>query len=137
MQVHVCQICNKRTAKYVCQECGRMICEVCLELRAWVCSECYGQLKERPKEFGLRRSSFFKFFLFGVLLIFMGVIFIVISAFLLEAPISAGVVLILGPLPIILGTGPYATLALILVVILTILSIIMFFMFQKRRKLNR
>lgn len=129
-------MCSKRPAKYVCQKCERIICEECLETQTWVCSNCYAHLKEEPREFGMSQSSFFKLFLFSFLLIFIGVICIVISAVLLETPVSAGVVLIFGPLPIILGTEPYATLALVLAVILTILNVVLFFVFHRRRKLD-
>jgi len=134
MQSRVCQICRKRQAKYVCQECGRTICEACLEPQTWACSVCYGRLEEESEAPRIFQSFLSKLFLLSFLLIFIGVIFIVISVVLLGTPASAGVVLVLGPIPIILGTGPYATLALVLAVILTILSIVMFFVFQKRMK---
>jgi len=39
-------------------------------------------------------------------------------------------------LPVILGTGPYATSTLTLAVVLLLLSMVMFFVFPRRRKLN-
>jgi len=137
MRPRVCQICSERPAKYVCQKCGRIICEVCLEPQSWFCSDCYGHLKAQSMEFGCFQSFFFKLFILSFLLIFVGVIFIIVSAVLEGTLNSAGVILILGPLPIILGTGPYATLALVLAVILTILSIVTFLVFRRRRKLNQ
>jgi len=133
VQTRVCQICDKRLAKYVCQGCGRIICEVCLEPQTWVCSDCYSHLKEESGGFWVFQSSLFRLLLLSFLLIFIGVVFMVISV-LMGTPVSAGVVVILGPLPIILGVGSYATLALVLAVVLTISSIVMFFLFQRGRK---
>jgi len=133
VQTRVCQICSKRPAKYVCLECGRIICEVCLEPQTWVCSDCYGYLEGESRRFWIFQSPFFRLLLLSFLLIFIGVVFILISV-LMGTPVSAGVVVILGPIPIILGAGPYATLALALAVVLTILSIVMFFLFRRGRK---
>ena len=132
MQTRVCQICSKRPAKYVCQGCGRIICEGCLELQTWVCSDCYGHLKDESRRLWIFQSSLLSLLLLSFLLIFIGVVFIVISV-LMGTPVSAGVVVILGPIPIILVAGPYATLALELAVVLTVLSMFMFFLFRRGR----
>jgi len=91
VQTRVCQICSKRPAKYVCLECGRIICEVCLEPQTWVCSDCYGYLEGESRRFWIFQSPFFRLLLLSFLLIFIGVVFILISV-LMGTPVSAGVV---------------------------------------------
>ena len=74
-----------------------------------------------------------KMFLLGFLLMFLGVIIIMIAAFLRsDVTASGGAVIIVGPIPIILGAGPYAILAVVLAIILTIISLIVFFWLRRK-----
>ncbi|KPV61571.1 MAG: hypothetical protein AOA65_2388 [Candidatus Bathyarchaeota archaeon BA1] len=137
MGVKSCEACGKRSARYVCQECGREVCDVCLEPQAWVCSNCYRRLKPEapptPLE-ALMWSTPFKLFLLGSLLIFIGMIFIIITSILSGAPstFGGGAIIFVGPIPIILGTGPYSIWAIILALLLTILGVILFMTWRKR-----
>jgi len=135
MQVGACEVCGKRSARYVCQECGRKVCEVCIEPRAWVCSDCYSRLKPgapAPTVEAFTWSTPFKLFLLGFLLIFIGMIVVTVTAVLSGAPATIGTVIFLGPIPIIVGAGPYSLWAIMLAVILTILGVILFLTLRKR-----
>lgn len=132
-RVKACEICGKRAARYVCQECGREVCEACLEPHSWVCSDCYGRVKrEAPAFEAIPWSAPFKLFLLGFLLIFMGMIFVIIAAVLFGAPATSGAVIFVGPIPIVLGAGPHSLWAIVLAVALTILGLILFFALRKR-----
>ena len=134
MAVVTCEVCGKRAARYVCQECGRKTCETCLEPRTWVCSDCYSRLKrEAPPMLEAPSWSLpLKLFLVGFFLIFIGILFIMITAILSGAPTTFGTVIFVGPVPIILGAGPYSLWAILLAVALTVLGIVLFFALRRR-----
>jgi uncharacterized membrane protein len=129
----MCEICGRRTARYVCQECGREVCEACLEPHMWVCSECYGRARrEAPSLKAVSWSTPLKLFLLGFLLIFMGMIFVTIATVLSGTPADFGAVVFVGPIPIVLGAGPHSLWAIALAVAITILGVILFLVLRKR-----
>lgn len=74
-----------------------------------------------------------KMFLLGFLLMFFGLIVFIIAAFLRgDATLSGGAVIVVGPIPLILGAGPYAIFAVLLATILTIISLIVFFWLRRK-----
>jgi uncharacterized membrane protein len=74
-----------------------------------------------------------KLFLLGFLLMFAGVVVIMASALLEgDANVSGGAVIFVGPIPIILGSGPNAFLAVILAAVLTIIGFIVFLWMRKQ-----
>ena len=132
MRVRTCEICGKRVARYVCQECGREVCQFCLEPNTWVCLDCYHSLKqETPKLEVFPWPTPFKLFLLSFLLILVGTSFILIAS-VLPGTFSIGAVIFLGPIPIILGAGPHSIWAIILAFTLTILGIVVFITLRKR-----
>jgi uncharacterized membrane protein len=132
LQSKACEVCGKHVARYVCQECGREVCELCFESSFWVCSSCYERLgKEAPRIFPW--SIPLKLFLLGFILIFIGVVLMVIAA-VFSGAYNVGAVVFIGPIPIILGAGPQSFLVIMLAVALTILGVILFFAFFKEKE---
>jgi len=132
MRARTCEICGKRMARYVCQECGREVCQFCLEQNTWVCLDCYRRLEpETPRLEVFPWSTPFKLFLLSFLLILLGTIFITIAS-VLPGTISIGVVVFLGPIPIIVGAGPHLVWMILLAFALTILGIVVFVTSRKR-----
>ena len=132
MRVRTCEICGKRVARYVCQECGREVCQFCLERNTWVCLDCYRSLKQKtPILEVFPWATPFKLFLLSFLLILMGMIFIIIAS-VLPGTFSVGAIIFLGPIPIIVGAGPHLVWVIILAFALTILGIVMFITLRKR-----
>jgi len=76
-----------------------------------------------------------KVFLVGFFLVFIGVVILMIATLIYGLPDSVGLIVFIGPIPIILGAGEYSFLAIMLAVVLTILSII-FFMILRKQKVN-
>ena len=133
-----CEICENRPARYVCQECGRNVCERCLELHTWLCTDCWKQLERGVPKLeaeGVLSSlpSSMKVFLIGFSLIFVGVVVVMIATLIHGFPGSAGLIVFIGPIPIVLGTGEYSLLAVVLAIILTIVSIAFFIIFRKQK----
>lgn len=132
MRVRTCEICGKRVSRYVCQECGREVCQFCLEPNTWVCLDCYHSLKqETPVSEVFPWSTPFKLFLLSFLLILIGTIFTLIAS-VLPGTFSMGAIIFLGPIPIILGAGPHLIWVIILAFALTILGIVAFITLRKR-----
>ena len=85
------------------------------------------QTQESPSSFPM------KLFLLGFLVMFVGVIVIVAYALLSgDADVSGGAIIFVGPIPIILGAGADAFLAIVLAAVLTIIGFIVFFWMRRR-----
>jgi uncharacterized membrane protein len=114
-------------AMYVCKNCGKEVCGECFNTNFWVCSKCY-EIEAYQKGFQALNSSnvFFKLFLLGFFMIFIGMALIMISSLALKDSLSGGFTLIIGPIPILLGFGPYSSLLLLFAILLTIVILIVF-----------
>jgi len=75
----------------------------------------------------------FKLLLAGFLLILSGVILVVASSLLGNGSVSTGVIIFVGPIPIIIGTGVNALLAILLAAVFTILCLIVFFLVRRMK----
>ena len=131
-----CEICRSNPAMYVCTECGRNVCPHCFEPSIWICSDCYSKKKQEHtlQKFGkpsMPFPLFMKVFLAGFFLIFLGMIILMIAGFMGGFSQSSGLVVFIGPIPIILGSGKYSMLAILLAAILTIIGIVLFIIFRK------
>ena len=129
MQVKACQLCGKLApVTHTCRQCKRQVCEACFKHEVGVCSECYSRIKERTPLITFPM----KLFLLGFALIFLGIIFLVASSILYgNIKTATGVVIFVGPIPIILGSGPHSFLAILLATTLTILGIAFFLLLRK------
>ncbi len=129
MQVKVCQLCGKLApVTYTCKQCKREVCEACFRHEVNVCLECSSHLKG-----GMPLLTFpVKLFLLGFALIFVGMIFLIASSILYgNVQTTTGIVILVGPIPIILGSGPYSIFTILLATILTILGIVFFLLLRK------
>jgi uncharacterized membrane protein len=74
-----------------------------------------------------------KLFFVGFFLAFIGfIVLIVATALQGNSSVSGGIVIFIGPIPIILGAGPHAVFAILLAGILTIIGLLMFFLLRKQ-----
>ncbi|MEM1507366.1 MAG: DUF131 domain-containing protein [Candidatus Bathyarchaeia archaeon] len=139
MNAKICEICGKRQAKYVCQECGRKVCEQCIEPYDLFCLECYRKIEKslRSSEKIEERMAFetlpVKVFFLGFLLIFVGMLITFLAALLSGLKNSTSLFLLIGPIPIILGAGEHAILLTIIAAIVTIMCVVIFVFLNKRR----
>lgn len=136
MQVKTCKVCGKRAARYVCQECGREVCQFCFEPNTWICLDCYNSLKRKTSALeSFQWSTPFKLFLLGFILMFTGIIVVMIATVLFGTSASAGAVIWIFPLPPIgLGTEPYAFWTILLSIALTVLGLVLFITVRKRAR---
>lgn len=74
-----------------------------------------------------------KLLLVGFLLVFTGLAVILASALLGgDETVSGGAIIFIGPIPIILGAGPDAFLAIIVAAVLTVIGFVVFFWMRKQ-----
>lgn len=126
-----CEICNKRDAKYVCQECGRQICELCFNPSLWVCLDCTDKIQrnvtriDKTTVIPVGMDNLMKITIIGFIVIVIGMMLIMIAT-LLGGRISGGIIIFpFIPIPLIFGFGPEATTTIIIATILMIILIIL------------
>ena len=75
-------------------------------------------------------------FLIGLFLMFAGVIVLIASALLSgNGTMRGGVIIFIGPIPIVLGAGPHALLAVVVAAVLTVIGFVIFL--WMRRQVSR
>lgn len=135
----ICELCGVRSARYVCQECGRSVCERCIKSYSWLCLECHRKIISpsiETEEETIFSIPFIRMFFLGFILMFAGIIILFLASLLsgLKIP-SGGIIIWLIPLPpIIFGAGehllPLLTLGIALIVIIFLAA---FFLLAKRK----
>jgi uncharacterized membrane protein len=94
---------------------------------------------DEKQEEGVRVSNrFFLLLIAGFVLIFVGIAVILVASVLYSGgSVSGGVVIFIGPFPIVIGAGPDVTLIVLFSIILAVLSVVVFFVMNRRiRKLG-
>lgn len=74
-----------------------------------------------------------KLLFLGFVLVFLGVVVLTVAAWLRgDADVSGGVIIIIGFIPIIVGAGPHAFIAILIAAILMIISFLVFVWMRKQ-----
>jgi uncharacterized membrane protein len=137
MLIEKCDICGKLSAVLqVCRLCKRRVCDEHFKHQEGVCLLCYRRLSQATQatEETMLSATPFKLFFLGFFLMFAGVIVLFIaSAFQGNTSVSGGLLVFIGPFPIILGAGPHAFLAIFLAAVLTIVGFVVFFWLRRTR----
>jgi uncharacterized membrane protein len=79
-------------------------------------------------------SRLFGLVVLGISLVFVGVAVIIAASALSGGSGSVGGVILIGPIPIVFGTGPDAAWLIVLSVVLTIISVVLFLIMNRRIK---
>jgi uncharacterized membrane protein len=74
------------------------------------------------------------FLLLGIALVFVGIAVLVVASIFLGGSGSAGGIILIGPIPIVFGSGPDSGWLIAISVILTIASIALFLIMNKRSR---
>jgi uncharacterized membrane protein len=127
MAAPVCAICGRQRATYVCQSCSRAVCGNCIDLGNWRCLTCQAQPPSAPSysppaQFLLTTWLFFATFA----AIFIGILLIALSSMPNQSGVSGGAIILIGPIPIILGSGPYSVVLIALAAVVTLAALIVF-----------
>lgn len=135
MTAPLCALCGTRAATYVCQSCGRTACGSCFNPAHWACTDCLRRTTQaNPAGYGsvsqFSKVSWLFFIAFAI--IFVGILLMTIESISNLHGISGGAIILIGPIPIVLGNGPYSTWLVILAVILTVFSLALYLGPRKR-----
>jgi len=137
MQIEKCDICGKLTAAlHECRVCKCRVCEEHFNPHDGVCSLCHTRLSlaNQATEETLMSAALFKLFFLGFFLMFVGIVVLIVAAALQgDTNVSVGLIVFIGPIPIILGAGPNASFALLIALILTIVGFVVFFWLRKTK----
>ena len=77
-------------------------------------------------------SRLFGFLILGIALVFVGIAVLAVSSLVLGGSGSVGVVIFIGPFPIVFGAGPNADWLILIGIILAVLSIVLFLVMNRR-----
>lgn len=129
-----CEICGIQEARYVCRQCGRRVCGRDFRSELWLCTNCApitGRELPRlptPLSFGLSWIFFLSF-----AMIVLGMILMMAASFTqLQGITSGGAIILIGPIPIILGSGPESVWLILLGLVITIVAVIAFLLTRRK-----
>jgi uncharacterized membrane protein len=77
-------------------------------------------------------SRLFGFLILGIALVFVGIVVLVVVSVVLGSSGSVGVVIFIGPFPIVFGSGPNADWLILIGLILAVLSVVLFLVMKRR-----
>ena len=132
----ICEICGQQTAKYVCSDCGKSVCENCFIPERWLCIECYRKRTEAPRPIQLHNTVPYKLFLAGFILTAIGSILIAFAPLFGASFQGGGFVWIFPFPPFFFGSklnGEIAVSALILLIAILLLAIVTILLFHKHQ----
>jgi uncharacterized membrane protein len=129
-----CDICGSQEARFVCSRCGRRVCPQDFRQGRWLCTTCEPSSRTEASEF---RSAFpvaLSWILFASFaLVFIGIVVMMVASFSLgHVATSGGVVILVGPIPIILGSGPESTWLIALGAIITMIALMVFLLTRRK-----
>ena len=105
MPAPLCDVCGTRPSLYVCQDCGKRACQSCFIPENGLCSGCATVLQETAG----RAAQWNEFgpilILAGFALAFIGALAVFLAVFMGGGDASGGLVIFIGPIPIVLGFG--------------------------------
>ena len=129
--VPLCSVCGKNSASYVCRDCGRSVCGQCFDAVQWSCVECQNRHGGNSRTWVTSTANPALYLLFVALgMIFVGIFLLMISSSL--NGINGGGVILIGPIPILFGTGTNSTPLILIGAAVTIFALV-FFAFTLRR----
>lgn len=136
MDIRRCELCGERDAKYVCQGCGKLVCELCITPGTLLCEGCFERYGLRSlvptesKNFAFIKDPMFLFFI-SFIIITVGMFLVMLSLMLSGAAEVGGAIMMIGPIPIFISSGVNPLLVILLGLILTIISVVIFFFWRK------
>ena len=88
---------------------------------------------QEPEDEGIAVSSrLLGFLILGIALVFVGIVVLVVASLAFGSSGSVGIVIFIGPFPIVFGSVPNATWLILIGIILAVLSIVLFLVMNRR-----
>jgi uncharacterized membrane protein len=129
-----CEICGNQEARFVCSRCGRRVCLQDFRQGRWLCTACEPSPQTEAPEFRtMLPSGLSLIFLASFALVLIGMIVMMIASFSQgQGQGSGGAVILIGPIPIILGSGPESTWMILLAAIITAIALLAFLLTRRK-----
>jgi uncharacterized membrane protein len=90
---------------------------------------------EEAEDEGIGVSSrLLGFLLLGITFVFVGIAVLALASVVLGGSGSVGGVILIGPIPIVFGSGPEAGLLIAISIILTVVSVVLFLIMNRRTR---
>ena len=90
---------------------------------------------ESPDEGTTVSNRLFWILILGVALVIVGIAVLAVASLSFGGSTSTGVVVFIGPFPIVFGSGPDAVWLILIGIILSVVSLVLFLVMNKRREL--
>jgi uncharacterized membrane protein len=134
MSAPTCALCGDRAASYVCQSCGRAVCGNCFSSPEWSCINCLGKIPQSPQgeSMHLRFSWLSLLFFIAFAAIFVGILLMSFGSLSNLNGLSSGAIILIGPIPIVLGSGTYSLPLIALAAGLTAFGLVFFLLLRRR-----
>lgn len=129
----LCEICASREARYVCGRCGRRVCAQDFAPKAWLCASCEQITPAKaPASVGAYPFGLSWIILASFALVLVGMIMMIIASMTQgQGTTSGGAVILIGPIPIILGGGPQSGWLILLGAIITVVAFAAFLLAKR------
>jgi uncharacterized membrane protein/ribosomal protein L37AE/L43A len=129
-----CEICGNQEARFVCRRCGRRVCLQDFRQGRWLCTTCEPSARAGAPEFTSASPMGLSWiFIVSFALVFIGMVVMMIASFTQSrGQTSGGVVILIGPIPIILGSGPESTWLIALAAIITVIALGVFLLARRK-----
>ena len=131
-----CEICGSQEARFVCSRCGRRVCLQDFRQKQWLCATCETSAQTEAPE---SRSTFpvglSWIFLASFALIFIGMLVMMIASSTQgHITTSGGAVILIGPIPIFLGSGPESSWLILLAAIVTAIALVVSLLTRRKMR---
>ena len=77
-------------------------------------------------------SRLFWLLILGISLVLVGIVVLVVASLVFSSSRSTGVVVFIGPFPIVFGSGPNSAWLISIGIILAVVSVVLFFVMNRR-----
>ena len=131
-RVPLCEICGKKTAKYVCQECGALVCEDHFNIYLAVCERCMAEKTRQAKiSYGTKKAVFGDFITISIIWI-IAMFLIAVGFLLLTFTPSLGKEggIIIFPFPFVIHADPLMSLVIFLLMVALIIGLMLYTLFK-------
>lgn len=130
----LCEICASQEARYVCGRCGKRVCSQDFEPRRWLCASCEPITRtETPPSIGTYPFGLSWIIFASFALVLVGVILMIVASMTQgQGAMSGGAVILIGPIPIILGGGSQSGWLILLGAIITVVAFAAFLLARRK-----
>ena len=129
-----CDICGTEEARFVCGRCGKRVCLQDFRQGQWLCASCGPSARSEDAEVTSVPSVGLSWIIFASFaMVFVGMILMMIASFSEgRGSGSGGAIVLIGPIPVVLGSGPESTRMILIAAVITVIALVAFLLTRRR-----